>query len=202
VLTDWQTQRVGFDDLPRAACWLHKGLRSGFEVSFFSPEQYGLRIEGTTTASQEGVPWVVSYEIIVDELWKTRRARIRLQTVTGSIEQLAESDGEGHWLVDGEEADHLNGCLDIDLEASAMTNALPVHRLGLSVGESAAAAAAYVRIAKRGLDHLEQSYRRLNDRDGLPAFDYEAPAFDFRCRIIYDKAGLVRDYPGIGIRAG
>jgi uncharacterized protein len=40
-----------------------------------------------------------------------------------------EADGHGQWKVDGEAAPQLDGCLDVDLEASAFTNALPVHRL-------------------------------------------------------------------------
>jgi uncharacterized protein len=202
VLRDWQTQPMTFEGLPRAACWMHKGLRSGFGVSFFTPEQHGLRIEGTTTGFQENAPWIVSYEIVLDELWKTRHAEINSRTDSGSVEQVVECDGEGHWLVDGEDAEHLTGCLDIDLEASAMTNALPVHRLDLTVGESVAAPAAYVRLANRGLERLEQTYLRLDDQDGLPAFDYEAAAFDFRCRIIYDHTRIVREYPGIGSRVG
>src|SRR3954453_15836540 len=38
----------------------------------------------------------------------------------------------------------LDACLDVDLESSAMTNALPVHRLNLATGERAQAPAAYV----------------------------------------------------------
>jgi hypothetical protein len=120
----------------------------------------------------------------------------------GSVEQLAESDGEGRWRVDGENADHLSGCLDIDLEASAMTNALPVRRLDLTVGRSLVVPAAYVRVGTRGLERLDQTYLSLGDQDGHVAFDYEAPMFDFRCRITYDSAGLVSEYPGIGVRAG
>jgi hypothetical protein len=188
--------------MPRVACWQHLGLQSGFEVSFFTPEPYGLRIEGTTTGFQDRAAWVVSYDITLDGLWKTRGAQITSRTRLGSLEQHIETDGAGHWLVDGQDADHLDGCFDIDLEASAMTNALPVHRLGLSVGESAAVPAAYVRIAKRAPERLDQVYLRLDDHDDLQIFEYKAPAFDFRCRLIYDKAGLVVDYPGIGIRAG
>jgi hypothetical protein len=41
----------------------------------------------------------------------------------------------------------LDGCLDADLESSAMTNAMPVRRLGLAVAARAAAPAAYFRAA-------------------------------------------------------
>ena len=57
----WQTQPVAFANLPPAACWLHQGLRSGFEVSYFTPDPHGLRIEGTTTGFQDGAAWVLNY---------------------------------------------------------------------------------------------------------------------------------------------
>jgi uncharacterized protein len=189
-----------FDDLPRTACWIHEGLRSGFEVAFFTPERHELRIEGTTTGFQENAPWVVTYKIVLDDLWQTRHAQITSQTESGTVDQVVECDRHGNWLVEGEDAERLAGCLDIDLEASAMTNALPVRRRDLTVGESMEVPAAYVRLANRGIERLEQSYRRLEDTGSLVAFDYAAPAFDFRCRIIYDHTGLVREYPGIGTR--
>ncbi len=198
----WQTQPVAFANLPPAACWLHQGLRSGFEVSYFTPHPHGLRIEGTTTGLQDGAAWVVSYEIELDQFWNTRRVRVTSKTALGSTDQYAESDGEGHWLVDGDEAADLDGCLDIDLEASAMTNALPVHRLSLPAGENATVPAAYVRLTKRKIERLDQFYTRLDDQGDCTSFDYQAPAFDFRCRLIYDRAGLVLEYPGIGIRKG
>ena len=74
---------MAFADLPHAACWLHQGLRSGFEVSFFTPDPSGLRIEGTTTGFQDGAAWVVSYEIELDQRWRTRRARITSRTALG-----------------------------------------------------------------------------------------------------------------------
>jgi hypothetical protein len=98
-------------------------------------------------------------------------------------------------------APHLDGCLDVDLEASAMTNALPVHRLDLATGERAQAPAAYVRAPDLSVERLEQQYLRMSDRDGHQRYDYSAPAFDFSCQLVYDEAGLVLDYPGIAVRA-
>jgi uncharacterized protein len=145
---------------------------------------------------------VVTYQLEVDEAWKTRRAWIRSRTSTGWVEQLLESDGEGHWQIEGKGAHHLDGCLDVDLEASALTNALPVHRLDLAVGGQAAAPAAYVRLADPEIRRLDQAYARVEDQHGRQSDDYEAPAFEFRSRLIYDSAGLVLDYPEIAARAG
>jgi hypothetical protein len=193
---------VTFAGLPPAACWQHQGLRSGFEVVHFVVEPTGLRIEGATTGLQDGDAWVVTYRLQVDQGWRTRRARIASRTSRGSVEQLVESDGEGHWLIDGKDAAHLDGCRDVDLEASAMTNTLPVHRLRLAIGEHAAAPAAYVRVAQGGVERLHQLYAHVEDQPGRQGYDFEAPAFDFRCRLTYDSASLVVDYPGIAKRAG
>jgi hypothetical protein len=92
--------------------------------------------------------------------------------------------------------------LDVDLESSAMTNALPVHRIALGVGQQAAAPAAYVRSLALTVERLEQIYGRVADEDGRQWYDYSVPVFDFACRLAYDESGLVLDYPGIAVRAG
>ena len=188
--------------LPKSACWLHEGLRSGFEVAHFTPHADGLRIDGTTVGLQDGLAFVVSYKVNVDEAWRTRQALVSTRTSSGSIERLVEADGMGHWLVDGHEADHLDGCLDVDLESSAMTNTLPVHRLGLPAGGVASVPAAYVRAGELSTGRLEQNYRRIADEGGHQRYDYAAPAFGFTARLVYDGSGLVLDYPGIARRAG
>ncbi len=114
---------------------------------------------------------------------------------------MLEADGAGHWLVDGEAAPHLDGCLDVDLESSALTNALPVHRMALPVGRRAAAPAAYVRAADASVERLEQEYLRTTDQGAHQSYDYTAPAFEFACRLVYDESGLVLSYPGIAVRA-
>jgi uncharacterized protein len=109
--------------------------------------------------------------------------------------------GAGQWLVDGVPASHLDGCLDVDLESSALTNALPVRRLGLAPGACAAAPAAYVRAIGLPVERLEQTYLRAPDDAARQRYDYAAPAFGFACRLTYDESGLVLDYPGIAVRA-
>jgi hypothetical protein len=82
-----------------------------------------------------------------------------------------------------------------------MTNALPVHRMGLRVGARASAPAAYVRALDLSVGRLDQDYVRSADEGRHPCYDYAAPVFDFACRLVYDESGLVLDYPGIAVRA-
>jgi hypothetical protein len=144
----------------------------------------------------------VEYTIDLNQVGVTRGARIRGWSAAGPCSTLLEADGAGRWLVNDVPAPYLDGCLDVDLESSAMTNALPVRRMGLAPGTRAAAPAAYVRAIGLGVERLEQSYLRAVDEATRQCYEYAAPAFDFAGRLSYDESGLVVDYPGIAVRAG
>lgn len=190
-----------FSMLPVTAAWQHRGTRLGFEVAYFQPGDHGYHVSGCTTAVEDGLTWVVSYSIELDETWATRSARITGQSASGIRHAQLEADGLGRWRVDGVATPRLDGCLDVDLESSAMTNALPVHRMGLPAGARAAAPAAYVRTPDLRVERLDQDYVRAADAGGHQRYDYTAPVFDFACRLVYDESGLVLDYPGIAVRA-
>ncbi|HEY7431148.1 MAG TPA: putative glycolipid-binding domain-containing protein [Streptosporangiaceae bacterium] len=187
---------------PATACWQHREARAGFEVTYFQDLADGWRIDGTSAALEDSQTWAVTYQIQLDAAWVTRSARITARSTLGPRETWLESDGAGRWHIDGDPAPHLAGCMDIDLESSAMTNALPVHRLQLAPGARAGAPAAYVRAASLTVERLEQTYLRTTDEATHQRYDYAAPAFGFTCRLVYDHSGLVLDYPGIAVRAG
>jgi hypothetical protein len=186
---------------PPSAAWAHQEARSGFEVVYFQPRDDGHLVIGATTAVEGGQSWIVDYEIRVDVGWRTRSARVTGRSSSRARTRLLEGDGEGRWRIDGEPALHLNGCLDVDLESSAMTNALPVHRLAHTTGAVAQAPATYVRARDLSIERLEQQYARTIDQDEHQRYDYTAPAFNFSCQLVYDEAGLVLEYPGIAVRA-
>jgi hypothetical protein len=193
---------VSFLPPPPSAAWRHQDLRSGFEVVYLVRLDGGYHVEGCTTAIEGDQTWIVSYAIWLDSTWATSRACISSRSGAGRRSTVLDVDGAGHWKIDGEAAPHLSGCRDVDLESSAMTNSLPVHRMALPVGGREAAPAAYVRAQGLAVDRLEQSYARLSDTAKGQRYDYRAPAFDFACQLIYDESGLVLDYPGIAVRAG
>lgn len=189
-----------FAGLPPSAAWRHRDARHGFETVFFATDGPTHRIEGHTTAVEEGNAWAVRYTITLDELWHTRWARIWGRAATGERLVRLDSDGSGHWQVDGSAVPSLDGCLDVDLESSACTNTLVVRRLQLGVGARAEAPAAYVRALDLTVERLEQQYVRVADEANHQCYDYRSPAFDFECRLVYDESGLVLEYPGIATR--
>jgi uncharacterized protein len=186
---------------PPYAAWQHRDARDGFEVAFLSSDRDGHRFDGETAAVEHGRVWVVRYTISLDRRWLTRLARVTGRAEPGRAAMMLEADALGGWRIDGDPASDLDGCLDLDLESSALTNALPVRRLELGVGEEADAPAAYVHATDLNVERLEQHYKRLEDRDGKECYRYTAPRFRFECELIYDEFGLVIDYPGIAHRA-
>jgi hypothetical protein len=187
---------MAFRQLPPSAAWRHRDARDGFEVVFLRTDAGGHRLEGHTAATEDGGTWAVHYAIDVDTGWRTRGAHIVGWSVRGRRELRLETDGHDAWRVNGTPAPELTGCLDLDLESSVVTNALPVHRLRLDVGEEADAPAAFVRALDLRVERLEQRYVRADDR----VYAYAAPRFGYAGRLEYDVHGLLLDYPGIAER--
>jgi uncharacterized protein len=187
-------------ELPRSAAWEHLDARTGFEVLFIEERPAGWRFVGQTSAVEAGEAWKVGYSIEVDAEWRTRSALIQGRSESGDAAVQLESDGAGRWWTEGNELGHLDGCFDVDLEASAFTNTLPVRRMRLAIGAGAEAPATYVRASGLAVERLEQHYARLSDGAAGERYDYESPGFGFRCEIEYDEAGLTLAYPGIARR--
>ena len=78
---------------PQMAAWRHRDARVGFEVAFFARIADGLRVDGHTAAVEEGEPFAVRYEIVLDEGFRTRSATIVGRSATGPAERRVEADG-------------------------------------------------------------------------------------------------------------
>jgi len=192
---------MAFRDLPSFAAWRHQGARDGFEVVFMRSGPDGHRVEGHTAAVEEGEAWAVRYSIVAAADWTARSARVVGHSASGRRDLTLDGDGAGAWRVDGAAAPELDGCLDVDLESSAFTNAFPVHRLALDIGDAADAPAVYVRALDLSVERLEQRYARVAGAAAHATYEYAAPRFGYAGRLEYDEHGLVLAYPGLAARA-
>jgi hypothetical protein len=196
----------GAFDLPTVAAWEHVEARRGYEVVFFTAGADGLAIDGTTTGTEDGESWWVGYRIQLDGEWNTQQAEITGRSASGEHRRLLTTDGRGRWLVDGVHEPALDGCVDVDLESSACTNTVPIHRLDLQRDEIADAPAVFVRADDLRVERLEQRYRLGPDgRSGLGGHGawklaYEAPRFGADFDLTLDPHGLVLDYPHLAMR--
>ena len=186
-----------FGRLPQAAAWRHEASKDGFEVVFFAQGPDAVRIAGETTAVEEGEPFWVGYEIELDPAtWATRRARVRGRSAAAPTSGWSSATAAAPGGSTAQPRRSSTGVEDVDLEASAMTNAFPVRRMRLAPGVRTDAPAAYVRALDLSVERLEQTYERLGDR----RFEYDCRRFDFTCELVYDDAGLVTTYPEIARR--
>ena len=190
--------------MPPFATFQHAGAREGFEVVCFRDSQAsggGFLLEGGTSAVEDGVPWSVQYRIETDERWQTTRAEAVGISTLGHHTLLAECR-DGRWLVNGTPRPDLDGCVDIDFESSVVTNTLAIHRLDLSATTPQDVPAAFVRADDLRVERVEQTYLCTDRADDRITFDYVSSTFDFSCRLVFDRSGVVIDYPGIGRRHG
>jgi hypothetical protein len=186
-----------FAPLPPVAAWRMYEAHQGFEVVSIASDPHGTRLTGTSVGVEEGVAWSFRYDIEIDPAWHAIRGSIE---AAAGARLVLEADGPGRWLVDGVHDPGLDGCLDIDLEGSALTNTAPVHRLGLAVGDRAEAPAVYVRTNTLNVERLDQTYRRLPDTGEGFVFEYASPRFGYRAQLAFAADGLVTDYPDIARR--
>lgn len=165
----------------------------GHEFATVARHLEGWQLTGVAVFAESGCPCRVEYEIRCDASWTTLRCELRGTIDTNAIRLDIERNSAGHWSVDGVETPMLNGCADIDLGFSPVTNLLPIRRLNLPIGNRAEARAAWVRFPALTLEVLEQSYERIaTDR-----YIYESARGEFRRELIVDEFGCVVAYPGL-----
>lgn len=186
-----------FSSLPSVGAWQLLGAYNGFEVAQFATSAKGTTITGTTLGDEDGTAWNLQYTIDVDESWRAIHAVIESKN---GRRLKVQTDGDGRWAINGKHEPRLDGCLDIDLEGSVVTNTLPVHRLALAVGQRGDSSAVYVRVKELVVERLEQTYQRLPDAGDSFVFDYEAPRFEYHDHLRFAPDGLVIDYPNIAAR--
>lgn len=186
-----------FIKLPEIGVWRLEGAYKGHEVVRFSKGDNGPVLEGVSVGTEKGLPWSIHYVIHLTADWRIASAEVE----DYSGKHLAiKTDGKGSWVVNGELRPELEGCLDLDFEASAVTNTIPVHRLALAVGQKGESAAAYIRTNGLVVERLDQTYRRLPDASGKMLFDYESPRFRYHDVLRFGPEGLAEKYPGIARR--
>jgi len=140
----------------RAVLW--RSVDGSLERCALVETRAGARLAGTVLTGETGAPLELRYAVDVDSGWRTRRAEVR---ITDGASLSLESDGRGHWSIDGRRLPELDGCTDVDLEFTPATNALPVRRLRLAEGQSADLRAAWVRFPGLSVEPNEQRYQRL-----------------------------------------
>jgi hypothetical protein len=155
----------------------------------------GWRLTGELDVEEADFAGRLRYEIVCDPKWCTRSALIEGEAGAAAIRFALAADGRGQWTRDGPLLPDLAGALDVDLGFTPATNTLPIRRLALAVGESAAVRSAWLRFPELRLEPLEQTYTREAEQ----TYRYHAlvDGEPFTARLDTDLVGRVVRYEGL-----
>ncbi|MFC4174069.1 putative glycolipid-binding domain-containing protein [Microvirga sp. GCM10011540] len=166
-----------------------EGLEDGLEHVDIRPEGSGTVAAGVIVGAEESACYGLTYRLVMDEAWRIREAR--LEATTGPSLHL-QSDGQGSWRADGQPRPDLHGCIDIDIQATPLTNTLPIRRLNLDKGQSAIMRVAYIWVPSLSVEAQEHCYTAL---DPGAQYRFESLESGFRADLPVDGDGFVMNYP-------
>ncbi|MBB4040016.1 hypothetical protein GGR34_001667 [Microvirga flocculans] len=172
------------------------GCEAGLEHADVRPADGGLDISGVVIAREGEAEFGLFYRLKLDALWRTREALVR--TTSGNTLHL-ESDGQGHWQENGRDQPALQGCIDIDIQATPLTNTLPIRRLGLESGESMEIRLCYIAVPGLTAAPANQRYTALAAGS---LYRFESLESGFSADLPVDEDGFVLDYPSLFKRLG
>jgi hypothetical protein len=166
------------------------------ENCLVSTSETGSEITSTIIGRYDSKIYKVDYRIITNPNWETVSVEINSRH-SNQIQLLKfEGDGKGNWTSNGNPADHLKGCIDVDIPLTPFTNTLPVNRLKLNLNQEKEIQVVYIDLLEQQINPVRQKYTRVSATE----YYYENVPNDFEAKIQVDDAGFVVDYPLLFVR--
>lgn len=162
----------------------------GHETVRIYADDDGWYLDGAAIFLNEGEPCRLEFLIECDKDWSTASASIDGWIGDEPVEIEIDIE-DGVWFLNGNEITAVEGCVDIDLNFSPVTNLLPLKRLNIAVGESKSVRAAWLKFPSLELEPLEQKYARIDDT----TIRYESSGGKFVRDLKINDAGIVIEYP-------
>ncbi len=185
---------------PRTVVWRRVGVSHGLDLVRVEESPDGWVGHGAEVVLEGTRAWAVTFRVEADASWRTRSLEASVVSDDGLRQIKLESDGVGLWRRDGEPARELDGCIDVDIAATPLTNTLPIRRLGLAAGEQASISVAWVDVPSLEIERSEQLYTYQGlDGQGRHRWEYSTPG-DSPYRLTVDDDGLVIDYERFATR--
>jgi len=162
----------------------------GFEFCVIQSTAYGWRLEGTLIAVLQNKPMRVEYRVLSNSRWETRHVQVRQWHGTRERKLVLRVDAKQRWWQGEYELSAVRGCLDVDLQFSPVTNALPIRRLQLKKGQGADVNAVWVRLPNLRVSILRQRYTRMSKT----RYHYQSST-GLTTVLPVDDSGMVKTYP-------
>ena len=150
-------------------------------------------LSGTAVFSSDNRPCLLSYYVVCDSTWNTRRGGVSGWLGDDVPVEISIEANDHHWRLNGVEVPTAHGCTDLDLNFSPSTNLIPIRRLKLDVGQHAQINAAWLRFPTLELEPLSQIYTRLDQF----TYRYSSADGSFVRELTVNEDGFVTHYPGL-----
>lgn len=184
----------------RLLSWVRTDDAAGHSMARVERLPGGWRFHGAEVIAGSSDVLSCSFTVELDDAWLTSAAVVRAVAGAGERELVLAADADRRWCVDGAGRPDLDGCIDVDVAATPLTNTFPIRRLeDLGVGEEVTTPVAWVDVPALSVHRVDQTYRRLPDVDGLAAWEYRDDAHG-RFGLQVDDDGLVVAYEGFARR--
>jgi uncharacterized protein len=184
------------DPSVRVLAWRRTDENAGHSIARVAQLPDGWLCHGSEVSAGPDAALACSFRVDLDTGWETRTARVWSLSQIGERRLGLTADVDRRWWRDGVRAPDLDGCIDVDVAATPLTNTFPINRLAeLAIGASVTAPVAWVDVPELSATRVDQSYQRLGDRRWRYS-DQRHGAFD----LTVDDDGLVVDYAGFATR--
>jgi uncharacterized protein len=160
----------------------------GLEHVMTRSDASGFRADSQLVMAEDR-PVRVSYLLECDARWQFTALAISVTDSDAERTLVLRATADRRWQSDGSSRPDLDGCIDIDIDCTPLTNTLPIRRLTWAPGEARDLTMAYVSVPSLTVRPVGQRYTELSP--GL--FRYESGSF--RTELPVDEAGFVLDYP-------
>lgn len=187
---------TGVEQDVRLVAWQRADENAGHSLARRQRLADGWRFDATEVLAGPEATLSCSLRVIVDESWRTREVDVSSVAWDGTMTLSLRVDAEQRWLRDGVHLPALDGCVDVDVAATPLTNTFPIRRLAaLEVGAATTTPIAWVDVPALGVSRVDQTYLRLDTRRWQYSDDRHG-AFV----LTVDEDGLVVDYEGFATR--
>ena len=180
----------------------HKSTHTVCWIATWSPSGLGLEhvpVTGNTADSsllafdEDGEPFRLTYRLCWNDSGVLQQAELLASKGAQHRTLSLKSDGNGRWCnAQGEHLTHLDGCIDIDIWPTPLTNSLPIWRSHLKIGQRQEFRMAWVSAPDLTVVAKPQAYTRLKER--LYLFE-SLDETGFKATLPVDEDGFVTDYP-------
>lgn len=142
---------------------------------------------------EDGEPFRLAYRLGWNNAGILRQAELEASKGSHRHSLSLNADGYGRWWgSQGEHIPDLDGCLDIDIWPTPLTNSFPIWRSHLSIGQRREYKMAWVSAPDLAVEAKPQAYTRLEER--LYLFE-SLDGSGFKAKLPVDDNGFVTDYP-------